>query len=312
MQKKVILLASLILGLTFVTCLSSCNNDDDNSSSAVPNTLTADQIVGKWVISDSSSPYASFEFTEDGHYIVVENTADTSSESAKSSLLKPENVKASGRLSAKSYYSIVIPMPSFTSPNSTSSDNDTIHYGTYTIEGNTTILSGFGTIEEANIVNEDFEFSFTLEATGEGYDFAARQASPFSSSAKTNLLCSKAWVIQRITVSGNPGAYEYDYLNNGIYDFINGTIVLFSKTGSYLVLRNDEESTAVAALAEWRWTDGSETAFYYSGSNGTIDSPDTQTETIDELTANSLVFHGYDQVSGATGVTFTYYLVPQN
>ena len=122
MKRKIIVLASLILSLTFVTCLSSCNNDDNNSS-AVPNTLTADQIVGKWVISDSSSPYASFEFTEDGHYIVVENTADTSSqssgttsESAKSLLLKPENTKAAGRLSAKDAPPAPTPPPYFMLP----------------------------------------------------------------------------------------------------------------------------------------------------------------------------------------------------
>jgi len=292
MQKKVILLASLILGLTFVTCLSSCNNDDDNNSSAVPNTLTADQIVGKWVISDSSSPYASFEFTEDGHYIVVENTADmqssgTASESAKNSLLKPENVKASGRLSAKDYYSLIVPTFFY-------GFNPYGLYGTYTIEGNTIILSGFGTIEANSIPDENFQFSVTLEATGESYDFVARQAAPVSSSAKTDLLCSKAWVILG-TVSSPFN-----------YDFLNGTVVLFSKTGSYLILSGGEEGSA--ALAEWKWTDGSETAFYYSGnSDSGIDSPDAKFETIEELTNDTLVLTGED-----LGITFTYYLVPQN
>jgi len=294
MKKFMNALTSIVLtSLTFVTCLSSCNNDDDNNSSAVPNTLTADQIVGKWVISDSSSPYASFEFTEDGRYIVVENTAGTTSESAKSSLLKPENTKTAGRLSAKDVPPdpTPVPVPSYIVPISP----DNFHYGTYTIEGNTIILSGFGMIEAAApLADGNFEFSFKLEATGETNTFAARQASPFSSSAKTELLCSKAWVFQRVT----GGEFPFT-------DLTNGPVVLFSKTGSYLVLQSGDSDEAV--LGEWRWADGSETAFYYSGRSG-IDSPDAQTEIIDELTANSLVFHGYER----SGVTFTYYLVPKN
>ena len=81
MKKFMNALTSIVLtSLAFVTLFVSCNNDDDDNSSNGGNaiTLTADQIVGKWVVTDSNSPYASFEFTADSTYTVVENTADTS------------------------------------------------------------------------------------------------------------------------------------------------------------------------------------------------------------------------------------------
>jgi len=161
MKKFMNALTSIVLtSLAFVTLFVSCNNDDDDNSSNGGNaiTLTADQIVGKWVVTDSNSPYASFEFTADGNYIVTENTADSlqSSASTKSSLLKPESVKAADKLSAKD-----------------DSNSSPTYSGTYTIKGDAITLSDFGTIKVTGLTAEEMHFSFTLYATGEKYNLVA-------------------------------------------------------------------------------------------------------------------------------------------
>ena len=75
-------------------------------------------------------------------------------------------------------------------------------------------------------------------------------------------------------------------------------VVLFSKTGSYLIL-----SDGYAGLANWKWNNEEETGLYYSWGSW-----DDRIITIDVLTSNSLVLH--EDVG--LGATYTYYLVPKN
>ena len=199
-------LTSIVLtSLAFVTLFVSCNNDDDdNSSSNGGNaiTLTADQIVGKWVVTDSNSPYASFEFTEDGNYIVTENAADSlqSSASTKSSLLKPESAKATGRLSAK-VDSIIVPT----------------HSGLYRIEGNIIILTGCGTIEVTDFTDEEIHFTLTVYPTGEIYNFVAKKVVE----APTGLYTFYGRIPPPIDCGGETERSHCPYSNCNTSDFFN-------------------------------------------------------------------------------------------
>jgi hypothetical protein len=166
----------------------------------------------------------------------------------------------------------------------TSSDSETnlspIHYGTYTINGNVITLSGFGVLNIILITVEEFTFSFTLTADGETGEYTANlSAPPISESARTKMLC-KAWQIDALdidedSISDDDRQRYIDYYGPDWKDSLIlkeneelgliGTTVLFSRAGTYLVMYAKEDSEA--GLAEWKWANGEETAFYYSWHN---------------------------------------------
>jgi hypothetical protein len=211
---------------------SGCNDKEDNPTNVTTNTISA-----KWEILDSKSPYASFEFNKDGNYIVVENDVATKSStkaSIRNSLFKSNSIKIQRTSSSESNLS-------------------PIHFGNYKIEGNKIILSGFGLIEVISISQEEFSFSFTLEATGVKNSFvASKSAEPISTSSKTEMLC-RTWILNKVV-----GDEEMS-------DEIAGSIVLFSKAGTYLVLYGGEGGEA--GLSEWKWANKEETSIYYSWDN---------------------------------------------
>jgi len=251
-----------LLVFAFVFTCVSCNKDNNNNESS--SDLTVNTLSAKWDILDSNSPYASFEFNKDGNYIVVENdSADLRSLStnSKSTLFKNNTVRAA-------------------STRSSDSNLSPIHFGTYQIEGNNIILSGFGLIEVISITAEEFVFSFTLEETGDQHGFVAGKSDePISSSDRTNMLC-RTWIIEHCTIGG-------ENFEEGIV----GSIVLFSKAGTYLVLY--EGAGGVAGLSEWKWANQEETKLYYSWANWT-DNWSNNVVTITDLTTTNLVIQeGY-------------------
>jgi len=197
---------NLIYLLVFTFAFVSCKKDDDK--------VSVNKLSAKWEISDKNSPYSSFEFNKDGNYIVVANDVETSLRSSntslKSSLFNKKTSNAKGLRSSES-----------------DSNLSPIHFGTYTIEGNKIILSGFGLIETISITAEEFTFSFTLKSTGEKNSFvASKSAEPISSSSRTEMFC-RTWVLRNLTdVNGK----ELDYW--GERNDIIGSIVLFSKAGT--------------------------------------------------------------------------------
>ncbi len=263
-MKKVFFLTNLILSFVFVSAFVSCDkgNDNENDSGVSVNTLSA-----KWEILDNNGLYASFEFNKDGNYIVVENDVETNlrslSTSSKNSLFKKNTPKAFSMRSSQSNLS-------------------SIHFGTYKIEGNKIILSGFGLMEVISITNEEFSFSFTLEATGEKNSFVAGKSDePISSSSKTEMLC-RTWIGEKVTLDISKFSEEDIYSFEEEYgeDWIaqieeeetndfKGLIALFSRAGTYLVLYDGEEGEA--GLSEWKWANKEETVINYSWENWTDD-----------------------------------------
>ena len=259
------------MSIVFVSTFVSCDKDNENGSD---NGVSVNTLSAKWEISDNNSPYASFEFNKDGNYIVVENDFETNlrslSTSSKKSLFKSNISKVVSMRSSQSNLS-------------------SIHFGTYKIEGNKIILSGFGLMEVISITNEEFSFSFTLEATGEKNSFVAGKSDePISSSSRTNMLC-RTWYCEKITFTENALELEEIELLEEMAEEMTGMTILLSKAGTYLCLYTNEE----AGLAEWKWANEEETQFYFSWENWTEDLDEMSIATINQLNVNSLEVQDY-------------------
>jgi hypothetical protein len=278
MTKNLIYLLSLIFAFSFVSC-NKDNNEDDSDVSV--NTLSA-----KWEISDSKSPYASFEFNKDGNYIVVENDVETSVKSLSTSL-------------RTSFFKNNISQAVRTRSSEPESNLSPIHFGTYKIEGNKIILSGFGLIEVVSITAEEFCFSFTLESTGEKDSFVAGKSDePISASSRTEMFC-RTWILDKMTIDVNSFSQEdiddfkneygdnwKNILEQELTEENKGICVLFSKAGTYLVLYDGEKGEA--GLSEWKWANSQETRFYYSWDNWTEEDWSDNIVTIVDLKSTSL------------------------
>jgi len=262
--------AMTVMSLSFV----SCSSDDDGGGGGDP--VLQNSISAKWEIQDSNSPYASFEFNKDGNYIVV--------------------MRDAGQQQSKKLSKGLMRVRSSAPDNSGLSP---VHFGTYRIEGDKIILSGFGVMEVISITNEEFTFSFTLQSTGETNSYVASKAEePIASSSRTEMLC-RTWNLNNITIDVSQLSEEMINFYKAIYGAnwqteieklfnkdLNGAVVLFSRAGTYLVLYDGEEGEA--GLSEWKWANQQETTLYYSWDNWNDDWSDNIV-TIKELKTNSLV-----------------------
>ena len=192
-----------------------------------------------------------------------------------------------------------------------------IHFGTYKIEGENIILSGFGLIEVVSITSDEFSFSFTLESTGKKDSFvAAKSVEPISSSSRTEMFC-RTWIGQKVTLDisnisqEDVNYYKEEYgenwktqLEQEETDNFKGVIILFSRAGTYLVLYDGEAGEA--GLSEWKWTNKEEVAIYYSWDNWE-DNYSTSIVIINQLNNNTLVLQENDY-----GIGYLYHLALKN
>ena len=258
-----------LLVFTFIITFVSCDKDNGNKDNGDGNSdVSINTISAKWEISDNNSPYISFEFTKDGNYIVVENVETnlrSLNTSLENSLFKNNNLEAVSTRSSES--------ESFQSP---------IYFGTYRIEGNKIVLTGFGLIEVVSITADEFTFSLTPEATGQKNRIVAGKSNePISSSSKSDMLC-RTWIIEKYTDENNNDIPDED-------DFM-GSIVLFSRAGTYLVLKEE----GWAGLAEWKWANSQETELYCSWENWTDDWRENIVKIT--VTSTSLIVRDVDNV----------------
>ena len=270
-MKKTVSLKSIVLLLVVMYAFAACtkDNDKDNNVNVSVNTMSA-----KWIISKSNSPYASFEFTNEGNYIVVGNTATPRSGSAsRSSTTKLFTGNRTETVNTRA--------SEFESP---------VYFGTYSINGNKINLAGLGVMEVKNLTDEDISFSFKPDATGTTSNYEADKAAPVATSSKTDLLC-RTWVVQRVTRNGadDPDASSI------------GFVTVFSKAGTYLFIPD----SGGVGLARWRWADSAENAIHYTW--WAVDWEDYGTATITKLDNNNLVIQ---EVIEDEGVSVTY-LIPK-
>ncbi|MDR2389048.1 MAG: hypothetical protein LBD89_04590, partial [Tannerellaceae bacterium] len=169
---------AVLLGAMGLTAVSCDKDNGDDGQTLSPNTISA-----KWEIAASTSKYASFEFNRDGNYIVVERVEGENYAVLKNSV---------GRNSSCSLFQKTATRKASTRASSDSGLSP-IHFGTYKIEGDKIILSGFGIIDVISFTAEEFTFSFTLEATGKNETYVANKAAdPISSTSRTDMFC-RTW-----------------------------------------------------------------------------------------------------------------------
>ncbi|GHT31610.1 hypothetical protein FACS189434_01660 [Bacteroidia bacterium] len=288
MKKIAFLVAAMPLMLAGV--LMSCNKSDDGGGSAVEDERLG-TISQKWEIEDADSPYASFEFTKAGNYIVVENGEGDGYEDDWANYFG-----APSKLS-KSLFSRA---KALKAKRAASSNLSPIHFGTYRIDGDKIILSGFGTLEIISLTAEEFAFSFTLEQSDETSEYHAnRAADAISSSSRTDMLC-KTWQWKGLTIddSGLTAEERQELIDEGgsnwkndftemLNEELRGMSVIISKAGTYLVLYDGDMGEG--GLAEWKWANAAETTFYYSWDNWKYFDEDEDRVEIKELTDKKLV-----------------------
>lgn len=150
----------------------------------------------------------------------------------------------------------------------TKSTNDkTIHFGTYEIINNKTIvLSDFGTFTISEINENSINFSIQLTSNPDNEIIInASKQEEMESSTNTDLLC-RTWKLISIDEEDFAGAEDE-------------IIVLFSKAGTYLV--------TLTGLAQWKWKDEAETQILYSWDEVPVWEEEVYVEII-ELTNSTL------------------------
>ena len=247
MNKNVKILMAL-MSLVIIS-LMSCKKEKDN-----PEVVNA--IIAKWEITDPNSPYTCFEFTKDSNYIVIRR--NEVAVDGNKTLKSNANSKSSWLMSAANAQA----KASKALPESNLSP---VHFGKYKIDGDKIILSGFGVINVIKITKEEFAFSFKLESTGDEWNYVANKVENLiSSSSKTDMLC-RTWVLDKVTLSIDESELtelEKTFLLM-IKALLEGSTVVFSQAGTYLVMY----PMGFAGLAEWKWANKEETAFYFSWDN---------------------------------------------
>lgn len=135
---------------------------------------------------------------------------------------------------------------------SDSTSKQTILFGTYEITDNKTlVLSDFGKVKISEISDKSISLSVSL-TTSPNTEIAiiASKQTEIQSSAKTDLLC-KTWEL--VTIDGKT-----------VVGTENEGSVMFSASGTYFVSRTNSTDGNSGGLAQWKWTDESQTKFFYS------------------------------------------------
>jgi len=130
----------------------------------------------------------------------------------------------------------------------------TIFFGTYIfIDDNTLELSDIGTITIDNMDENTISFTLKLNNNTDTETFIeANRVEEITNSTNTELLC-KTW--QLISIDGQ-----------NVLGTNDGLTVLFSRAGTYFVTNNNPVEEG--GLAEWNWTDSTQTFLEYSWNKG--------------------------------------------
>lgn len=154
----------LMASIAFLLSCSEVGSDSpkNNYIALESNSEIYAAIVGKWDIDDKNSPYESFEFTEQGYYIVVEKK-NTHSNKQQAFLARENSLLAN------------------------------VHHGKFRIDNGKVVLEDFGEIKEIEFDAENFRISFTYDGT----EFSASGTAENTSQNTAKL--SRVWILQKVT-----------------------------------------------------------------------------------------------------------------
>lgn len=264
-----------VMSLTVV----SCGDDDEGSSSASGNLDTPkyESASALYSITEASSEYESIEFTASGNYIIT-----TRGSYAQSRAMESEVQKLKGFLNI-SYFK--------TAKLRSSGSYGNIIYGTYTKNGDTYVLDGFGTITVVGGGSNAISLDITTTG-GSKVTVGAQLESQYSASEKTNMLC-RTWKFDKISVlvksegqtllDKSFNSYREfaiammqlegeDYDEQAIQELLaeEPTQVIFTKSGTYVVFYANGE----LAVSTWKWQDEKNGKARYSWDYKYIDDPE--------------------------------------
>lgn len=219
----------------------------------------------------SNKRLLSVEFTSSGNYILTyERTGHTRAAESRSDI---SSLFAQPLAKTRSY-----------------TYYDNIIYGTYTLDGDTYDLQGFGTI----VIVGDGSNYVTLEITMSGnrkWSIGAQKEKQYSSSTMNNMLC-RTWNINKYGIYAKRGGQVVlDETFKSYRDFLYGLYKLkgstspsveieemadgapkqtvFTKSGSYVVFYADN----TLAISTWKWENESAGKARYSWNYEYIDDP---------------------------------------
>ena len=224
------------LVLAFALLVTSCSKDDaDGGNLDTP----------KYEILYDHSPYKSIELGASGDYIVI--TSDYYSGMSRASSLSKKGVFGNWGVYQ-----------------SRATNYDGVIYGSYKQLSNGDFdLEGFGIIKVVYGDNDDIEALSITPDGGEEMQFDVEKVEAMDDNGLTNSLC-RTWLFEKFRVI----AYLDDkkvldeYVDNGDLDYFDVEVseVLFSKSGTYMVVYGDE----TLGVASWKWKDMDDKTLYYS------------------------------------------------
>ena len=277
-MKTLKLLGLVLFGMMTAFAVVSCgsDSDDDNGGGGNFDTPKYESSAALYNVTDVNSDYSSIEFTASCNYIITKRITAK----APNRIAKVEN---------KFHFGFISQNAGVT--RSTTFDN--IIYGTYTKNGDTYTLEGFGTI----VVNGGGGSAISLDITTNGgtkVTIGAQQEKQYSSSSKTDMLC-RTWNMGKIKlVEKLNGKTLIDQTYNSWEDFVVSMLkmsgvdessssyqeayremmegepkqVVFTKSGTDMVFY----ANGTLAVSTWKWTDESKGEARYSWDYDSINS----------------------------------------
>ena len=268
------MLALMVAALSF----TACGGDDDEIDNGGLSTPKYEAESALYTITDSQSDYKSIEFTASGNYLITMNYYVFGMTRMAEETNCFHGLFAHPIVKTRSY-----------------GFDDNIIYGTYTVEGDTYKLDGFGTI----VVNGGGSNAVSLDITtkdGEKISLGAQKENQYSSSSMTNSLC-RTWKLNKYGIRSTAGGQtvldetynsyrdflrafygmEYNVGDNGVIEIGNNASVnlwegiekevkraplqaIFTKSGTYVVFYAD----GTLAVSTWKWLDESAGKARYS------------------------------------------------
>lgn len=316
---KTLRLFGLLLFSMIAFFVASCGGDssDDSGSGGGSGNLTPPKYESSsalYNIIDANSAYKSVEFTASGNYVVT----------MKNALKAPRRIAALKKLQFG-----FIPQHAGVTRNVI---DDDIIYGTYTKNGDTYVLEGFGTI----VVNGGGSSAVSLDITtnsGTKVTVGAQIQQQYKSSTKTDMLC-RTWNLGKIklvqTVNGqtvadktfnsyadlvktlleaeglNPGDQWYDEAYKEMIEE-EPKQVIFTKSGTYVVFY----SNGTLAVSTWKWTDEAKGEARYSWDYSSIDNPNESGKISISFVGSQLLISEYidaEEEGVNVSVAIQYYL----
>lgn len=247
-MKKLNLFFMAMTMLFMAASLTACSDDDNNGGGGADlPTPQYEQVSGKYAITSEGSPYESIELSASGNYIVTRSyggysLATQAAGTARKSMLGMTADKNATRTTSDGYYI----------------------YGTFTDLGNNEYaLEGFGTIKLVYSGSNVTDIEVTTNGTTQTY--TAEKAATMGDDDMSNALC-RTWKVEKVRDkyldkgTGEESDVTVTPENPGEFGSDMGSEVMFSKSGTYLIMRLD----GTIDIAEWKWKDRGAGQLYYA------------------------------------------------